>query len=343
MSANDSGTGREQTPPAADGPRVAVVIPCYRETAHILDVLAGIGPEVDAIHVVDDACPDGTGAYVRENCDDARVAVTVNDANLGVGGATMAGYRAALDDGAELLVKLDGDGQMDPALIPSLLHPIAAGTADYAKGNRFHALDGVTGMPWGRIIGNFVLSFASKLSSGYWNIFDPTNGFTAIHAAAARRLPMDRLSNGYFFESDMLFHLGMMRAVVVDVPMRAQYGSEQSGIQIPKIIPEFIGKHYLNTCRRIFFTYFIRETNAATLELVFGKLLVLFGIVFGAINWIDSEVTDVPATAGTVILAALPIILGSQLLIAFLNYDTRNVPAAPIQGMDETVGETVKD
>jgi len=319
--------------PGAETPRIAVVIPCYRERDHILDVIAGIGPEVARVYVVDDGCPDKTGQLVQEQCDDARVSVLNSETNRGVGGATLLGYRQALDEGAEMIVKLDGDGQMNPRLIPALVAPLAAGRADYAKGNRFHSLDGVTEMPATRIFGNLVLSFASKLSSGYWNIFDPTNGFTAIHREAARRLPLERISEGYFFESDMLFHLGLLRAVVKDVPMRARYGTETSGIRIPRVIPEFLIKHYVNTCKRIFFTYFVRETNVATAQLVAGKLLLLFGIIFGAVKWAESINTGVAATAGTVILAALPVILGSQALIAFLSYDTRNVPGEPLQGL----------
>ena len=323
--------------PTSAKPAIAAVVPCYRETNHILDVLAAIGPEVGRIYVVDDACPDGTGALVAGGCDDQRVEVIVHAANQGVGGATLSGYRRALDDGARIIVKLDGDGQMDPAMIPRLIQPILDGAADYAKGNRFHRFDGISGMPTARIVGNFFLSFASKLSSGYWNIFDPTNGFTAIDAGVARLLPLDRIATSYFFESDMLFHLGQLRAVVHDVPMSARYGSERSGIRIPRIIPEFLARHTANTYRRVFHAYFVRDPGVATLQLVAGKLLVLFGLIFGAVNWIDSEITDVPATAGTVILAALPIILGSQLLISFLNYDTRNVPSEPLQGHDAAV------
>ena len=313
------------------GTGIAIVVPCYRERSHILDVLAKIGPETQYIYVVDDACPEKTGEFVRENCSDERVEVLTNERNLGVGGATIAGYRKALDDGARYIVKLDGDGQMAPSFIPALVASLIKGEADYVKGNRFHALGSVSGMPKSRLFGNFVLSFASKLSSGYWNIFDPTNGFTAIHADSARALPFSEISKGYFFESDMLFHLGLLRAVVRDIPMQAHYGNETSGIRIPTIVPEFMFKHYVNTYRRIFITYFLRETNVATLQLILGKLLLLFGIVFGLINWIESETTGVNASAGTVLLAALPIIVGSQLMIAFLSYDTRNVPIEPIQ------------
>lgn len=318
-------------------PSVAVAIPCFRETAHILGVLASIGNEVDAIYVVDDACPDGTGTLVERQCKDKRVRVIRHERNKGVGGATVTGYRQALADGHAIIVKLDGDGQMDGAMVARLIQPLLAGEADYAKGNRFHGVHGISEMPWARIFGNLMLSIASKFSSGYWNVLDPTNGFTAIHAKALRELPLDALSEGYFFESDMLAHLGLARAVVRDIPMVARYGAEQSGIRIPHIVPEFAFKHLRATWRRLLITYFIRETNMATIQLVLGMGLVGFGVVFGAINWIDGEMSGIPATAGTVVLAALPIILGSQLLIAFLNYDTRNVPREPLQCVDNNL------
>jgi len=311
--------------------KVAVVIPCYRERLHILDVLNRIGPEVDAIFVIDDACPDHTGDLVSESCVDPRVAVLRHDTNLGVGGATMTGYRQALASGHDILVKLDGDGQMNPDQIARLIAPILAGRADYTKGNRFHRADAVANMPWARIAGNIALSLMSKLSSGYWNIFDPTNGFTAIHAMAARSLPAGKISNGYFFESEILFRLGMMRAVVEDVPMTALYGAETSGMNILSIIPEFIAKHTANTCKRLYFNYFLRDPGIATLQLLFGKFLLLFGLIFGGWNWYDSIRSGINASAGTVVLAALPVIIGVQLLFAFFAQDVRNVPTLPLQ------------
>ncbi len=213
----------------ADNPRksafkIAVVIPCYREKGHILDVLAGIGPEISAIYVIDDACPDKTGDFVETSVTDKRVQVLRNPDNLGVGGATLNGYRAALQDGAEIIVKVDGDGQMDPSLIVDLVQPILDGDADYTKGNRLHRRDASRGMPVIRLFGNMGLTLLSKLSSGYWDIMDPTNGFTAIHADVVRELPLDEIAHGFFFESDMLFRLYEINAVVQDVSMRAKYG-----------------------------------------------------------------------------------------------------------------------
>src|SRR5690606_32001950 len=150
---------------------------------------------------------------------DPRVRVIRHASNLGVGGAVITGYQAAIADGMDILVKLDGDGQMDASLIPDFIEPIINGEADYTKGNRFFDLEELRSMPRIRLIGNAVLSFMTKFSSGYWNLFDPTNGFTALHADVARYLPLSKISKRYFFESDMLFRLNTLRAVVHDIPM----------------------------------------------------------------------------------------------------------------------------
>jgi glycosyltransferase involved in cell wall biosynthesis len=173
---------------------IAAVIPCFRVKRHVLDVVAAIPPLVGAIYAVDDACPEGSGDVIEGGCRDPRVRVLRHERNQGVGGATITGYRAALADGATVVVRLDGDGQMDPAQIPLLVRPILEGEADYSKGNRFFELEGLAAMPRLRLAGNSLLSFANKLSSGYWNVFDANNGFTAIHAEVLRRLPLGKLS-----------------------------------------------------------------------------------------------------------------------------------------------------
>jgi glycosyltransferase involved in cell wall biosynthesis len=309
---------------------IAVVIPCYRVRKHVLAVLAAIGPECARIYVVDDACPEHTGDLVESECHDPRVRVLRSERNQGVGGATLLGVRAALADGADVVVKLDGDGQMDPALVPRLVQPILAGEADYAKGNRFFDLDGLGAMPRARVLGNSLLSFASKLSSGYWNVFDPTNGFTAIHAAVARQLPLGKIAQGWFFESDLLFRLGTLRAVVCDVPMPAVYQSERSNLSAGRVVPTFLRGHLVNTAKRIFYGYFLRSFNVASLELVAGSGLLAFGLAFGVRAWARGSLLGVPATSGTVMLAALPVLLGVQLLLAFLGYDLQNVPRDPL-------------
>lgn len=307
------------------------MIPCYRVRKHVLAVLAGVGPECSRIYVVDDACPERAGELVEAECHDPRVRVLRNERNLGVGGATLAGLRAALADGADVIVKLDGDGQMDPALVPRLVAPILAGEADYTKGNRFFELDGLAAMPRARLLGNSLLSFASKLSSGYWNVFDPTNGFTAIHAAVARQLPLGKLAPGWFFESDLLFRLGTLRAVVCDVPMPAVYQGERSNLAIRRVVMPFLLGHAANTAKRVFYNYYLRNFNVASLELLLGAALVTAGGGFGAWAWLSGSLRGVPATSGTVMLAALPVLLGVQLLLGFLAFDLQNVPRDPLQ------------
>jgi glycosyltransferase involved in cell wall biosynthesis len=309
---------------------IAVVIPSYKVTRHILGVIEGIGPEVGRIYVVDDKCPDHSGDFVSANCSDPRVRVLRNEQNQGVGGAVMAGYRAAIDDGAAVIVKVDGDGQMDASLIPAFVAPILSGEADYAKGNRFFDLERIRAMPPMRLFGNAMLSFLTKLSSGYWDLFDPTNGFTAIHADAARYLPFDKISKRYFFETDMLFRLNTLGAVVVDVPMNAVYGDEVSNLKISRIVTEFAAKHVRNFFKRLFYNYYLRNMSLASIELPLGVLLLLFGLVFGVSRWIESAQVQTATPAGTVMLAALPVIMGVQLILAFLAYDIASVPRRPV-------------
>lgn len=310
--------------------RIAVVIPSYRVSRHILDVIASVGPMVSQIIVVDDACPDGSGALVKAQCRDERVVVLMHDVNQGVGGAALTGYRHAIDSGADIIVKVDGDGQMDLRLLPRFVRPIADGLADYTKGNRFYDLSQIGQMPLVRLVGNAVLSFMAKFSSGYWDVFDPTNGYTAISARVATLLPMDKISKRYFFETDMLFRLGTFRAVILDVPMDAKYADEVSNLRITRVLGEFLSKHVRNFCKRIFYNYFLRDLSIASLELIAGLILLSFGVGFGAMEWWKGIANGVPTTAGTVMLAAMPILVGLQLLLAFFSYDIAAVPRQPL-------------
>jgi dolichol-phosphate mannosyltransferase len=310
---------------------IAVVIPCYRVRNEVLGVIARIGPEVTKIYCVDDACPEASGDYVTSACTDLRVVVLRNPHNLGVGGAMVAGYRQAIADGISIVVKIDGDGQMAPELLPRLVRPLLHGAADYAKGNRFYSPDGLRVMPRLRIFGNIVLSFVTKLSSGYWTIFDPTNGYTAIHRAVLTQLPLNKIARRFFFESDMLYRLNTLRAVVADVPMTACYDGEVSSLRISRIIMPFLGGNARNFLKRIVYNYFLRDFNVASVELVAGSILLLVGTLFGATTWIANARAGIVSPAGTVMLAGLPIIVGIQMLLAFVNFDVQFVPRTPIQ------------
>jgi glycosyltransferase involved in cell wall biosynthesis len=307
--------------PATAPVRIAVVIPCYRVRRQVLDVVAAIGPEVETIYVVDDACPEASGDAVEQHVRDSRVRVLRHRENQGVGAATLTGYRAAVRDGAEVIVKIDGDGQMDPALIPRFVRPILAGEADYTKGNRFFSPDRLRTMPPLRVLGNAILSFATKLATGYWDVFDPSNGYTAIHARVAELLPLSKISRRYFFESDMLFRLNTLRAVILDVPMEARYADETSSLRIWRVMGEFTVKNLRNFLKRIVYGYYLRSFNIASVNLLLGLLFLGFGVAYGGYHWYLSAKSGVIASSGTVMVASLPIIVGVQLLLSFLSYD----------------------
>lgn len=269
---------------------------------------------------------------------DPRVTVLRNDHNMGVGGATLVGMQQAAEDKWDIIVKIDGDGQMDPAMIPAFVGLIIAGDADYTKGNRFFEPEGVASMPLGRLVGNAGLSFMAKASTGYWHSFDPNNGYIAIHAALIDLLPVDKIAKRYFFESDMLFRLNLIGARVVDIPMHSHYADEVSNMNPYREMPRFAISHLKNMWKRVFYTYFLRNFSIASLELIFGLILGIFGVLYGALNW--NNVT--PATAGTVMAAALPIIVGSQLFLAFLNFDIQSVPRSTLHRRLATSSSLIK-
>lgn len=314
-----------------DQDNIAVVIPSYKVTRHIESVIADIPAFVSMIFVVDDACPDRSGDLVQTKVTDSRVVVIRHEFNQGVGGAVMTGYIAALEAGARVIVKIDGDGQMAPEFIGAFVEPILRGEADYTKGNRFFDLERVREMPAVRLFGNAALSFMAKLSTGYYDLFDPTNGYTAIHASVVKLLPLDKISKRYFFETDMLFRLNTVGAVVVDIAMAAKYGEEVSNLKIKNIFREFLIKHIRNFFKRIFYSYYLRNVSVASLELPIGLIMLVFGVSYGVINWIESSLKGTPTPAGTVMLAALPVLMGLQLVLAFLNYDVSSVPKRPRQ------------
>lgn len=316
--------------PFAADHRIAVVIPCYKVTQHVMQVIGKIGPEVAKIFVIDDACPDHSGQFVLDQQNDHRVTVLFNKENTGVGGAVMRGYREAHAQGYDCVVKIDGDGQMDPALLPAFVEPILKGEADYTKGNRFYNPEDVRTMPAIRLFGNAVLSFLNKASSGYWSTFDPTNGYTAISGKVIGQLPLTKINERYFFETDMLFRLGTIGAVVRDIPMKAVYADEVSGLKINKILGPFLRGHIRNFCKRIIYSYYLRDFSAASIELILGLPLVWCGAVFGVYAWWESSLSGVPATSGTVMLSALPIITGTQLLLSFLQFDVASQPTTAL-------------
>jgi len=305
--------------------KISVVIPAYKVSKHIVDVINNIPNIVDKIIVVDDKCPENSGKIV-EKLNNSRVKIVYHDINQGVGGAVVSGYKKSLELGMDIVVKIDGDGQMDINYLSALIQPIIEGKADYTKGNRFFDFKALQQMPKIRLFGNSGLSFLVKASSGYWNIMDPTNGYTAIHRKVLESLDLNKLAKRYFFESDMLINLNIKNAVVVDVPIPAKYGDEESSLSITKTLFGFPPKLLKGLCRRLFLKYFIYDFNMLSIYIIFGVPMVLFGTFFGLFHWILSAMNNVETPVGTVMLSVLPIILGTQFLLQAIQIDMSNVP-----------------
>lgn len=310
--------------------KIAVVIPCYKVRRHILEVINKIPPVVQEIYCIDDACPENTADLIEESCSDKRIKIIRHKDNQGVGGAVMSGYRMAMDRGCAIAIKIDGDGQMDPSLIYRFINPILSGRADYTKGNRFFTTETIKRMPLVRLIGNAILGFFAKFSTGYWSMFDSTNGYTAIHLSVLEHISLEKISKRYFFESDLLFRLNIARCVVQDIPMGASYGNEESSLEIKKILLPFVYGHTKNFIKRIGLSYFIKDFNLASLELIFGLGLGVSGSIFGLNKWIESIETGIPTTAGAVMIAGIQLIASLQLILSSINYDMNAQPKTPL-------------
>jgi len=304
--------------------RVAVVIPAHNEEGFIGQVIVGLPDLVDDIIVIDDCSTDAT-ADAATTVGDPRVRVLCPPCNAGVGGSTLLGYRTALDLGADIVVKMDGDGQMFPEYLPVLLDPLIDKGYDYAKGNRFLHRGALSSMPRHRIFGNIVSTFMTKLASGYWNIFDPQNGYTAIRAAQLRELDFASIHPRFFFENDMLIHLNLLGARVKDVAMPARYGEEVSDLNLMQIGLSFPLLLHMRFYKRIYEKYVLRDFSPIALFLFAGQLLFLWGAIFGLYLWGHSIATHIATPTGTIVLALLPIILGFQLILQAIVLDIQEV------------------
>ena len=310
---------------------IAAVIPCYRVEREIQSVLQVVPSYIKHIIVVDDASPDATADLVSDSAkQDERILLIRHSANQGVGGALVTGYRKALELNAQVVVKIDGDGQMDMEHLPRLLQPLVEGKADYAKGNRFRDFQSLQQMPFVRRVGNMGLAFLAKAATGYWHTFDPTNGFNAIRSEVLAQLPLDKIDRSYYFETSMLANLYLIGAVVKDVPMPARYQGEVSSLLIHRILFEFPAKLFSTFLRRLVLKNFIYDFSMGSIYLLAGLPLLLFGFIFGVYKWIRYASIGVPAPTGTVMLATLSVLLGIQFLLSAIEIDLRSVPAEPL-------------
>lgn len=304
---------------------VAVAIPAYNEERFIVSCIEDLPDFVDHVIVVDDRSSDGTADAVRKVLND-KTHLLVNDHNLGVGGSTIAGYRMALDLGSDIVVKMDGDGQMRSEYLGALLDPLIDDGYNYAKGNRFLNLEALPQMPKLRILGNVALTFLTKMASGYWHVFDPQNGYTAIGAETLRSLDLARIHQRFFFENDMLFQLNLHNARVKDVAIPSKYGDEVSSLsilQVARTFPMLLLRRFL---ARVMYKYVVRDFSPIALFLMVGLALFSWGFAFGAYSWVRGIITGQFQSTGTVMLSVLPLIMGFQLMLQAIVLDIGESP-----------------
>ncbi len=298
--------------------KLSVVIPAFRAEATIASVLQQIPDCVDQIIVVDDASPDQTATIVAD-LDDKRIVTVRHDRNLGVGGAMVSGFKKALESGAAMVAKIDADEQMDPQYLDRFVAAAECCRCDYVKANRFGHINSLTTMPKIRFLGNIFLTLLTKFVSGYWNVFDPQNGYIVITRRMLKRLDLTKIDPGYFFENSMLIQLNIMRARIAEIYLPAKYGPATSSMDLAHISVSFPGKLLRGYLYRIYQKYIFRSLSPFAILACFGITAIAWGVLWGGIAWWDSYTTRVAATTGTVMIALLPFLLGwSALLQAFV-------------------------
>jgi len=308
--------------------RICVVVPALNEEHSIGRVIESIPEFVDHIVVVDDGSTDRTAQIATSLANkDGRVELLKRQSRGGVGAAIISGHTRAIQLGVDIVAVMAGDGQMDPKYLTLLLDKIVEGY-DYAKGNRFLIEEHLSGMPKHRMLGNVVLSILSKAASGYWNIFDHDNGYTAIRRATLQRLRLSRVSRDYNFERDMLVQLNILGARVADVPIESRYPDRYSKIRLYSFIPRasfFLIRRFF---QRIFVKYLFNDVRPFGIMFLPGFLLFAWGFLYGVyltyLRYFDPRHSS-PST-GTVMISVLPFFIGFQLLLFAFVLDVLEAP-----------------
>lgn len=307
--------------------KIAIVIPCYKVANHIEEVISNIPEFISNIITVNDCSPDNTGEILENAAkSNSRLIYLKHEINQGVGGAMVTGFKKAIEMEIDIVIKIDGDGQMDLNYLPQFIKPLQNNIADFTKGNRFKNYKTLKSMPLVRRVGNLGLSFLTKAASGYWNIFDPANGYLAIKTEKLKDFDFNNLHKRYFFESSLLIEAYNYETVIKDIPIDALYGNEVSNLSVTKVLFEFPPKLLRAFLKRIILRYFLNDFNIASVYLIFGFPIMTFGIFYGAINFAYFTSIHSVAPTGTVVIPSLLITVGFQLLISFINFDVSNYP-----------------
>ena len=303
-----------------DGKRVGVIVPAYDEERLIASTLDGIPEFVDRIYVVDDASADGTAEAARAS-GDGRVVVVRHERNSGVGAAIVTGYRRAVADGLDVACVMAADNQMDPADLERIAAPVARGEVDYAKANRLVSGEAWRVMPRSRYLGGAVLSFLTKIASGYWHVADSQSGYTAASREILDQLDLERVYPRYGFPNDMLVHLNVWNARVRDFPSRPIYGvGERSGIRLRKVVPSISWLLFKGFFWRMREKYVIRDFHPLVFFYMLGFLMTVLGLGLG-IAEVVLRILGNHITAATVVLVALLLVSGSQFTLFAMWFD----------------------
>src|SRR5690348_5370413 len=303
-----------------DGKRIAVVVPAHNEEQLIESTLAGIPGFVDRIFVVDDASTDGTAERVRA-LGDPRVELISHAQNRGVGAAIVSGYQRALVEAFDATAVMAGDNQMDPDELEGLALPVVRGELDYAKANRLFTGSAWTLIPRSRYLGNAMLSFLTKIASGYWHVADSQAGYTVVSLPMLRLLDLDRIYASYGFPNDMLVHLNVWNARVRDFPSRPIYGvGERSGIKIRRVVPRISWLLWKGFFWRMREKYVIRDFHPLVFFYGLGFLMTIAGLALGVVE-VVLRIMGNAITTPTIVLVALLLISGSQFTLFAMWFD----------------------
>ncbi|MBT8224867.1 MAG: glycosyltransferase family 2 protein [Dactylosporangium sp.] len=304
--------------------KIAAVVPAFNEAKLIGQTIGTMPDFVDFIVVVNDRSTDETSELARAT-GDQRVVVIDHERNTGVGGSIIDGHVKALELGADIDVVMAGDAQMDPAHLPALLDPICDHGYEFAKANRFFSRTSYAGMPMIRMLGSIGLSFATKVATGYWNLFDPQNGYTAVRRTALERIDLNRVARGYEFENDLLVWLNIANARAKDVPVPARYGNESSTMRIGRVILPIGGLLIRGFWRRMILKHVLPSFSAVALLFFSGLALIGFGATVGV--WVVAETLGPPvASTASVLMSVGPLLTGIHMLISAMTLDIQSTP-----------------
>ena len=306
--------------------KIIAVVPCYRSAEIAPIIVRDVINYVDFVICIDDLCPDKTGSIIQNQVKSEKVKVIFHKKNKGVGGATKTGIKFAESLGAEIIIKIDSDGQMDASYIPYLIDPIINKTSDFAKGNRFRNINVLIKMPMIRLIGNILLSFVTKLSTGYWELFDPTNGFIAFNTNILNRIEYEKTDDRYFFETDLLFRAGLYDVLISEIEIPTIYKNERSGLNpFVESIRYFIS-HIIILIKRIVYQYFLIDFNPGSLSILLGSLGFIYTLFAGLKSITYYNNLNIESPLGIKILFLTSSIISFQLLISFMYYDATQRP-----------------